>query len=112
MKNKIAWIALLWLNTGFAIDLANQQEADYAQAVVAYNSREFDRALHLLDVLLQRSPQATEILELKALTLMASHKDPQAASTYESLIRNQGDPVSQGAAPYQFELGMIRYKEN
>jgi tetratricopeptide (TPR) repeat protein len=95
-------------------DVPRDLEPDYAEAVLSFNSRDFSKALKLLDALIRRDPRVNEFLELKALSLKVSQKDQAAEKIYQQLIENkkrQGrDPVE--LAPYHFELAMILSRRN
>ena len=82
-------------------------EADYSEAVFAFNNKNYDQTLLTLDALLKRAPGHVEALELKALTLKTAGKDVKAKETYEKLLTlKQGKET----APYHFELGVIAYR--
>ncbi len=94
-------------------EIPNDLEPDYSEAVLAFNSKDYNRALFMLDQLLTKFPKQAEFLELKALTLKSSKKESEAAAVYGNLIQSktkEGKPKSE-IAPYAYELGMIRFKE-
>lgn len=88
-------------------------EADFSEAVLAYNTRDFDGALRGLDALLRQEPKRREFLEMKALTLTSKRSYTAASAIYDQLIRDAGDGGRGRAdvASYYFELGRIRYLE-
>lgn len=88
-------------------------EPDYAEAVLAYNGKNYDRALQVLNELLKQSPDTSEFLELKALTLKTADKPQESAQVYTDLIKakaKEGKPPKE-SAPYYFELGIINFKD-
>lgn len=94
-------------------ELPKELEPEYAEAVLAFNGRDYDRALKLLNELLRQQPGATELLELKALTLKSSKKGEQSAELYQKLIdaKTAEGADEEDIAPYHFELGVIRFRE-
>ena len=99
--------SLLWA------DVPDELEPDYSEATLAFNARNYPRALQLLNQLMVKSPQTIEFIELKALTLKATNKDIEAGALYDSLIKakTKEHKSDKEIAPYTFELGMIRFKE-
>ncbi|OFZ81843.1 MAG: hypothetical protein A2583_10565 [Bdellovibrionales bacterium RIFOXYD1_FULL_53_11] len=94
-------------------EVSNTMEADYAEAVIAYNARDYNRAIKLLGVMLQKAPDTSEFLELQALSFKATNRPSEAVQTYENLIKAKtaaGKPEEE-IAPYYFELGLTRFKE-
>ena len=107
-------VSLFSLTRTVLADVPRELEPNYSEAILAYNSRNYDRALKLLDELHKKSPQTTEFLELKALALKSAKKTGESTTTYEALIKQK---TAQGVdaeelAPYHFELGVARYREN
>ncbi len=94
-------------------DVPTALEPDYAEAVLAFNSRNYAQTLKVLETLLQRSPEVPEFLELQALVYKATDREQDSARTYEILIEKKGPSAKspKELAPYHFELGLIRYRE-
>jgi tetratricopeptide (TPR) repeat protein len=93
-------------------DILKQQEPKYSLAVIAYNEKKYQESLKILNELLRDTPGSIEFLELKALALKTAKNDSESASTYESLIqaKSQAGAPQKELAPYQFELGVIRFR--
>lgn len=94
-------------------EIPTELEPDYSEAVLAFNAKNYDRALALLNELLKKNPQIIELMELKALTLKNTHQSAESASIYSQLIdvkKREARPEKE-FAPYAFELGMIHYRE-
>ena len=93
-------------------DILKQQEPKYSLAVIAYNEKKYQESLKILNDLLRDTPGSIEFLELKALALKTAKNDAESASTYESLIqaKSQAGAPEKELAPYQFELGVIRFR--
>lgn len=88
-------------------------EPEYSEAVLAYNAKDYESALKILNQLLQKAPELPEALELKALTLRTKKDDVASVETYQKLIevkKKENRPPKE-IAPYQFELGLIKYRE-
>lgn len=83
------------------------EEANYAEAVMAFNDKKYPQAITLLDGILKFNPKNIEALELKALSLKIQSKDLDATRIYESLLKLK--PEAQ-RVPYHFELGSILFK--
>ncbi|MGZ3687080.1 MAG: tetratricopeptide repeat protein [Bdellovibrionota bacterium] len=83
-------------------------EALYAEAVLAFNRKQSDKALKILNDLLAENPKHVEALQLKALTLKGSGNDAQAIDTYTRLIQLQPE---KNRGPYYFELAVIYYRQ-
>lgn len=100
----------IWITTPAAhAEVPDALEPEYSEAVIAYNAKDYRKAIGFLDPLILKSPQVSEFLELKALSLKASQNDPESAKVYAALIQNKRKekrPESE-LAPYQFELAMI-----
>lgn len=93
-------------------DILKQQEPKYSLAVIAFNEKKYRESLKLLNELLRDTPQTIEFLELKALALKTAKNDTESAQTYDALIQakvQSGAPEKE-LAPYQFELGVIRFR--
>ena len=50
-------------------EVPTQLEPEYAEAVLAFNGKQYGRALKILDELIKLSPRSVEFLEMKALAL-------------------------------------------
>ena len=61
-------------------------ESQYAEAVLAFNRKQTDEAIKVLDVILKENPNHVEALELKALSLKVKGDDPKSIGVYEKLI--------------------------
>lgn len=93
-------------------EISNQLEPQYAEAVLAFNGGEYNRALTLLGEILRQSPKTTEALELKALVFKSMQDMTRATETYKALIelkRTDKRPLSE-IAPYHFEMGVARFQ--
>ncbi len=90
-------------------EVPDNLEPDYAEAVLAFNARDYAKTLERLNSLLKDHPEVNEFLELKALSLRATQNDADAAQIYRQLVANktrEGRPPAE-LAPYHFELAMI-----
>jgi tetratricopeptide (TPR) repeat protein len=103
------------LSTGIArAELPTRLEPVYAEAVIAYNSKDYPKAIAALDELLRQKPGVAEALELKALSLKATKDDAKSAAVYEELVKAKlaDGKTEKDVAPYRYELGLIRFREN
>lgn len=105
-------IALLYCPVVLA-DISSELEPEYAEAVLAYNSQNFDRAMMILETLKKRSPQTIEFLELSAIVLKTQKKDQEASNVYRELIqlKTKEGKDRKEVAPYAFELGILKFNE-
>lgn len=113
------WVALLagLVSPAFAPAYAEEShpgiaaESLYSEAVLAFNKKQTQEALKILDQLLQSSPNHVEALELKALSLKTQGNDPKSLEVYSKLVQLK-PPAERG--PYHFEIGVIlqRHKKN
>ncbi len=94
-------------------EVASELEPDYAEAILAYNSKEYSRAISILNGLQKKAPKTVEFLELKAITLKASKKDLEASKVYQELIQvlSKSGKEKKEIAPYAFELGVMNFNE-
>lgn len=94
-------------------EVAPNLEPIYADAVLAYNGRDYNRALQILNDLMNQQPDTPEFMELAALTLKNNLDETGSADLYLKLIalRESEGKSAQEIAPYYFELGLIRYHE-
>ncbi len=105
---------MTWIfGAGALADIPTEMEPDYSEAVLAYNAKNYDRALTILNTLLEKSPEVIEFVELKALTLKVTHQAGESAQLYEQLIaaKKREQKPDKELAPYQFELATIHYRE-
>jgi tetratricopeptide (TPR) repeat protein len=88
-------------------------EPSYAEAVLAYNGKDYNKALTLLDALLHQKPDVTEFLELKALVLKTENNGEESAKVYQDLIaaKKAEQKPEKEIAPYYYELGLIEYRK-
>ena len=108
------WLSLLFSYGSTALaDVPTNLEPDYSEAVLAYNAKNYDRALVMLNELLNKTPNISEFLELKALALKATNDTKETLNTYLLLIetKTKEGKSEEEIAPYHFELGVFRYKE-
>ncbi len=83
-------------------------EAEYAEAVLAYNKKDYKAALAALNHIVKLQPRNAEALQLLALTYKTLGDTPHAYGAYRSLYLIQ-PPAQQGAAA--FEMGVILYQQ-
>lgn len=83
-------------------------EAQYAEAVIAFNGKRFDQARQILDQLLRISPNNPEALELKALSFKSEGKQKESIDTYRNLIKIKPEAER---GPYYFELGSLYFQQ-
>ncbi|MBI3535555.1 MAG: hypothetical protein HY072_08755, partial [Deltaproteobacteria bacterium] len=110
----LCFIFLCILNFQIHAEVPTQFEAEYSEAVLAYNAKDFKKSLQILEALEQKAPEITEVLELQALSSKALQDDKQVEATYAKIIKlktKQNRPEKE-FAPYHFELGLIRHKEH
>ncbi|MGK5084908.1 hypothetical protein WDW37_16595 [Bdellovibrionota bacterium FG-1] len=95
-----------------AAEIPTKLEPIYAEAVLAYNGKDYNKSLSLLDELLRQKPSLTEALELKALNLKFRHDDVASAQVYQDLIRAKlaDKKTEKEVAPYRYELGLIHFR--
>lgn len=113
MKNFLFFSGILWLSAWTAqADILKRQEPRYSLAVIAFNEKKYQETLKILDALIQESPETVEFLELKALALKTSKNDEESARTYQALIeaKQKASAPERELAPYQFELGVLRFR--
>lgn len=105
------FLCFLGFSSAYA-EVPTPLEPEYAEAVLAYNGRNYDRALKVLDELIKSSPQTIEFLELKALTLKSALNAKESAQAYIELIRAKREMKApeKETAPYRFELAMIYFR--
>ena len=113
MKNrfKIIFVTVAFLtiitHSNLWAEIPTEMEPDYSEAVLSYNSKNYDRALAVLNTLLSKSPNTIEFMELKALTLKGSHRPEQSEEVYLQLIKEKNLPsimFMQYARPYSSSL--------
>jgi len=86
-------------------------EPDYAEAILAYQLRNYSDALKFLELGLQVDPNQLEFLELKALSLVATGSDSKAAEIYAKLLELAKEKKEAEKAPYYFELALIHFRQ-
>ncbi len=92
-------------------EIPSELEPLYAEAVLAYNAADHNRALRILDEIRKKAPAASEVLELKALVMKAS-QPKQSAEVYRELIKlkiAEKRPAKE-IAPYYFELATMKFE--
>ncbi len=82
-------------------------EAEYAEAVIAFNGRKNQDAIKILDVILKRTPGHLGSLELLALLQKTTGKEDESLATYQKILKAK-PPAERG--PYHFEVGTILFK--
>lgn len=95
-------------------DIPNKLEAVYFEAVLAFNGKDYNKSLQILDALVQQDPNTPEFLELKALVLKNVSDDKKSEEVYKQLIKLKKDQNKSLAelGPYYYELGTVLFKEN
>lgn len=81
-------------------------EPMYAEAVIAYNSRQTEEALRVLDQILKLKPDHLQALELRSLALKAAGKPEESRANYQRLLRAV---PAEKSGPYHFELGVLEF---
>jgi len=86
-------------------------EPDYAEAVLAYQNKDFPTALERLGQVLQAEPQSVEAFELRGLVLSAQKSYAGAIDAYHVLLRMILPRASAEAkaAGYHYELGRLYF---
>jgi tetratricopeptide (TPR) repeat protein len=84
-----------------------EAESLYSEAVLAYNRKQTQEAVEILDQLLKQQPDHIQGLELKALSLKTAGNDVESLETYEHLL--QLKPESE-RGPYYFEAALLYNK--
>lgn len=85
-----------------------QAESLYAEAVLAYNRKDFAAAKALIDDLLKKEPKNIDSLQLLALIYRAQGKPELAYGAYRALV---GLKPEAERGPYYFELASILYSQ-
>ena len=83
-------------------------EANYAEAVLQFNAKDFPKTVEVLDSILQVEPKHIQALELKALSQRSLGKSLESISTYQALLAIK--PLAE-QAPYHFEIGVLYFRE-
>lgn len=104
----------LWMSAVFAVapvraSIPTDLEPSYSEAVLSYNSKDYDRALGLLDSLIRTAPSVPDFLELKALILKSMRADGKSIAVYQQLIAQKAS-TPEATAPYHFELGTLFFR--
>lgn len=93
--------------------LSTQVETDYADALLAYHSRQYRSARTILTRALTMEPGARELLELKALVLEADGDTGGAIATYQRLLTvPSGGSGGASRGAYLYRLGAIYAKQS
>jgi len=82
-------------------------ESRYDEAVIAYNKKQTQKALMILDELLGASPKNKEYLEMKALALKDKGDPKQSLSVY---LRLYELATKSERGPYAFEVGSLYFQ--
>ena len=82
-------------------------EAEYAEAVLAFNARRNGDAIRILGTVIKRSPGHLSSLEMLALLQKAQGNEKESLSTYQKLLKAK-PPKERG--PYHFEVATILFK--
>ncbi|MBI2712216.1 MAG: tetratricopeptide repeat protein [Bdellovibrio sp.] len=115
-KNKIIYFLLLGIfgiSGAARAEISSALEPVYADAVLAYNGRDYNRALQILNDLMKQNPDTPEFMELTALVLKNNQDEGGSADLYQKLIRlrESEGKTPKDVAPYYFELALIRLHE-
>lgn len=99
-----ACIAVLLLKLFIAAQTVNEQ---VASIVSSLRSREFDRALQLLQPALQESPKNPQLWMLRGLAYAGKGNKKVALSSYQSALEISPDylPALEGAAQIEYDAG-------
>ena len=79
-------------------------EARFLEAIIAYHKHETDRAIQILDELIQKEPEKKEYLEMKALTLKGTQSPEKTLEVYQRLYSIAAEADK---GPYAYELGTV-----
>lgn len=106
-------VAALFIGFHCYAEIPNEDEPDYAEAIIKFQTNQYDQSLSLLKNLHQKLSKSYEVLELIALNYRATKQDKEAAKVYKNLIdlKVKDGKQKKEIAPYTFELGMIRFNE-
>ncbi len=83
-------------------------ESQYAEAVIAFNSRNFTESLRILQEVIQKDPQYLQALELQALNLKVTGKLKESLKTYNQLLKIK--PKDEHG-PLHFEIGTTLFQQ-
>ena len=84
------------------------RESRYAEAVIAFNKKQTDEAVKILNELLVESPKNIEYLELKALALKGKGDEKESLKLYSDLYNAKPEKER---GPYAFEIASILEKQ-
>ena len=84
------------------------RESRYAEAVIAYNKKQTNEAVKILNELLKEAPKNIEYLELKALALKGKGDDKASLELYQQLYNAKPEKER---GPYAFEIASILEKQ-
>ncbi|HUP56472.1 MAG TPA: hypothetical protein VM598_03400 [Bdellovibrionota bacterium] len=117
-RSSIFWTAAVFGILSFAsvaarADIPSALEPPYAEAVLAYNSKDYAKAVSMLDALIAKDAKISEFYELKALSLKMMKDTTRATEVYQSLIKAKTaeSRPEREIAPYHFELGQILFEK-
>ena len=82
-------------------------EAEYTEAILAYNGRKYKDAIRILDTITRRSPGHLASLEMLALLRKAEGDEKGSLATYQKLLKAK-PPAERG--PYHFEVATLLFK--
>jgi tetratricopeptide (TPR) repeat protein len=83
-------------------------EAEYTEAILAYNGRKYKEAIRILDTITRRSPGHLASLEMLALLRKAEGDEKGSLATYQKLLKAK-PPAERG--PYHFEVATLLFKK-
>ncbi len=110
----VGFCSLCFFNAKLFAEVPSKFEAEYSEAVLAYNAKQYQKAITALAELEKKAPELLEALELEAMSYRALQDEKKVEELYVKLVKAKtklGKPESE-LAPYHFELGMMRHKEN
>jgi tetratricopeptide (TPR) repeat protein len=113
--------SIFWTAAALGVSLAMPARAEvpsalepaYAEAVLAYNGKEYPKAVSMLDGLIAKDAKISEFYELKALSLKMMKDPVKASEVYQALIKAKtaDSRPEREIAPYHFELGQIVFEK-
>ena len=101
-------------NQVHAASIEGLLEAQYSEAVLAFNERKYLEAMKIVDDILKKAKDNIQYLELKALCLKQVNNPDQSIDTYEKLItatKKKGKPDPSKLGAYHFELGTMYFQK-
>ncbi len=82
-------------------------EAEYTEAVLAYNARKNKDALRILEIILKRNPGHLNSLEMLALLQKTEGHESESLATYQKILKAK---PSAERGPIHFEIATILFK--